>query len=125
MRIKNTNVALVAGFALIGLVACGQNETPAPTVNTDVELPPVEGTDAAATEDDHDHDGAGEVHEHGKGELAISLDGATLSVAFEAPWGEAMFIKEGGVLVHGGGKDVYGIQPDEFDQTYTIDAEPT
>lgn len=85
MRIKNTNVALVAGFALIGLVACGQNETPAPTVDTDVELPPVEGTDAAATEDDHDHDGAGEVHEHGKGELAISLDGATLSVAFEAP----------------------------------------
>ena len=48
-----------------------------------------------------------------------------MSVAFEAPWGEAMFIKEGGVLVHGGGKDVYGIQPDEFDQTYTIDAEPT
>lgn len=87
MRIKTTNTALIAGLAFIGLAACGQNDAPAPTVDTDVELPPAEGTDVVATEEDHDydHDGAGEVHEHGKGELAISLDGSTLSVAFEAP----------------------------------------
>ena len=34
------------------------------------------------------------------------------NVAFEAPWGEKMYIKSGGVLVNGGGKDVYGIQSD-------------
>ncbi|MEM9053840.1 MAG: DUF2796 domain-containing protein [Pseudomonadota bacterium] len=38
---------------------------------------------------DHDHDGhdhgVGEAHVHGTGEMAIALDGAALSVSFEAP----------------------------------------
>lgn len=40
------------------------------------------------------------------------------NVAFTAPWGEEMRIKSGGVLVHGGPKDVYGIQPAEFKASY-------
>lgn len=84
MRIKNTNVALIAGFALIGLAACGQNDAPAPTVDTDVEMPPTEtAPETVAVEGDQD--GAGEVHEHGKGEMAITLDGSILSVSLEAP----------------------------------------
>ena len=35
---------------------------------------------------DHDHDhGVGEAHVHGAGEMAIALDGATLTVSFESP----------------------------------------
>ena len=41
------------------------------------------------------------------------------NVAFTAPWGEEMRIKAGGVLVNGGGGDVYGIQPDEFRASYS------
>lgn len=84
MRNTNSKVALFAGIALLGLSACGQNETPEPT--TDVETPPVEmpATDVetpSATE----ASGAGEVHEHGKGEMAITLDGTMLTVSLEAP----------------------------------------
>lgn len=43
------------------------------------------------------------------------------SVAFTAPWGEEMRIRSGGVLVHGGPKDVYGIQPPEFKQSYSFE----
>ncbi len=43
------------------------------------------------------------------------------SVSFIAPWGEEMRIKSGGVLVKGSGdNDIYGIQPEEFSQTYSI-----
>ncbi len=41
------------------------------------------------------------------------------NVAFTAPWGSPMYIKGGGVLVHGGVKDIYGIQPDEYAETYS------
>ena len=34
---------------------------------------------------DHDHSGVGEAHVHGKGDLAATLDGTTLSVSFESP----------------------------------------
>lgn len=46
--------------------------------------------------------------------------GLEQNVAFTAPWGEEMRIRANGVLVHGGMKDVYGIQPDEFRASYTI-----
>lgn len=42
------------------------------------------------------------------------------NVAFKAPWGEEMRIKAGDVLVNGGPGDVYGIQPEEFAETYSI-----
>ncbi len=42
------------------------------------------------------------------------------NVAFTAPWGEEMRIRSGGVLVHGGPKDVYGIQPAEFKASYSF-----
>lgn len=41
------------------------------------------------------------------------------NVAFTAPWGTPMYIKKDGVLVHGGVKDIYGIQPDEYAETYS------
>ena len=41
------------------------------------------------------------------------------NVSFTAPWGMPMFIKEGGVLVYGGKDDIYGIQPDEYNKTYS------
>ena len=41
------------------------------------------------------------------------------NVEFKAPWGETMKIKAGGVLVHNGPGDVYGIQPEEFRETYS------
>ena len=53
--------------------------------------------------------------------LVLRLDEA---VSFTAPWGEEMFIKAGGVLVNGGGSDIYGIQPEEFEATYTVLPEP-
>lgn len=40
------------------------------------------------------------------------------NVVFEAPWGGDMNIAAGGVLVLAGEKDIYGIQADEFAQTY-------
>ena len=43
------------------------------------------------------------------------------NIAFTAPWGTPMYIKSGGVLVHGGMKDIYGIAPDEFEETYSLD----
>jgi hypothetical protein len=46
------------------------------------------------------------------------------SVAFKAPWGEDMRIKAGGALVNGGGNDVYGIQPEEFEATYSMITAP-
>jgi hypothetical protein len=43
------------------------------------------------------------------------------NVSFNAPWGEKMFIKAGGVLVKGSGdNDIYGIQKEEFENTYGI-----
>ena len=41
------------------------------------------------------------------------------NIAFTAPWGTPMYIKKDGVLVHGGVKDIYGIQPDEYSETYS------
>lgn len=41
------------------------------------------------------------------------------NVSFKAPWGETMNIRAGGVLVSNGPGDVYGIQPDEFKETYS------
>ncbi len=40
------------------------------------------------------------------------------NVEFVAPWGEIMRIRAGGVLVLGGPGDIYGIQPEEFAETY-------
>lgn len=42
------------------------------------------------------------------------------NVAFNAPWGEPMRIRAGGVLVNGGKGDVYGIQPPEFKASYSF-----
>jgi hypothetical protein len=42
------------------------------------------------------------------------------NVSFTAPWGEEMRIKAGGVLVNAGPGDVYGIQPEEFNETYSV-----
>lgn len=39
-------------------------------------------------------------------------------VTFKAPWGEEMNIAAGGVLVLSGKNDIYGIQAEEFAQTY-------
>lgn len=41
------------------------------------------------------------------------------NVSFEAPWGGAMRIQSGGVLVHGGVHDIYGINPKEYQETYS------
>lgn len=41
------------------------------------------------------------------------------NVSFVAPWGAPMFIREGGVLVHETHRKVYGIQPDEYKETYS------
>lgn len=41
------------------------------------------------------------------------------NVSFEAPWGGPMRIQEGGVLVHGGPNDIYGINPKEYKETYS------
>ena len=42
------------------------------------------------------------------------------NVSFKAPWGEEMKIKAGGVLVKAGENDVYGIQKEEFHETYDV-----
>lgn len=42
----------------------------------------------------------------------------TENVRFEAPWGEEMRIRAGGVLIAKGPGDIYGIQRDEFEKTY-------
>jgi len=51
-------------------------------------------------------------------------------VKFLAPWGAEMNIKRGGALVYNGPGDIYGIQPDEFNSTYSFtdditDTKPT
>lgn len=48
----------------------------------------------------------------------VSCIPLTENVSFMAPWGTAMRIQAGGVLVNGGPGDVYGIQPGEFAATY-------
>lgn len=40
------------------------------------------------------------------------------NVEFTAPWGSLMQIKAGGVIVDNGPGDIYGIQPEEFKNTY-------
>lgn len=40
------------------------------------------------------------------------------NVCFEAPWGEEMRIKAGGVLILRESGEIYGIQRDEFQRTY-------
>jgi hypothetical protein len=50
----------------------------------------------------------------------VSAMPLTEDVKFKAPWGEEMAIKKGGVLVRGGPNDIYGIQPEEFKNTYSI-----
>ncbi len=47
--------------------------------------------------------------------LTMKLDEA---VAFDAPWGGEMRIEAGGSLVLSGPNDIYGIQPQEFADTY-------
>lgn len=39
-------------------------------------------------------------------------------ISFKAPWGEQMNIKAGGYLNITNPDDIYGIQPEEFEQTY-------
>jgi len=83
MRKIISTTALVSGFALLGLAACNQSETPDPT--PDVDLPPVEQPVQTLESDTADTGGVGEVHEHGKGEMAITLDGTMLTISLEAP----------------------------------------
>ena len=40
------------------------------------------------------------------------------NISFTAPWGEKMNIEKGGYLVVNGPKDIYGIQLQEFNNTY-------
>ncbi len=40
------------------------------------------------------------------------------NVCFEAPWGEEMRIKAGGVLILRESGEIYGVQRDEFQKTY-------
>ncbi len=40
------------------------------------------------------------------------------NVRFQAPWGEEMRIRAGGVLVIKDSGDIYGIQREEFQDTY-------
>ena len=40
------------------------------------------------------------------------------NVCFEAPWGEEMRIRAGGVLILRDSGEIYGIQRDEFQKTY-------
>ncbi len=42
------------------------------------------------------------------------------NICFTAPWGEMQYIAAGGVLIVNGKDDIYGIQPEEFAQTYRI-----
>ena len=39
-------------------------------------------------------------------------------IEFQAPWGETMRIEAGGSLILGGPEDIYGIQKNEFENTY-------
>jgi len=41
------------------------------------------------------------------------------NVRFESPWGEEMRIRAGGVLIAKSPSDIYGIQAEEFEKTYT------
>lgn len=41
------------------------------------------------------------------------------NVEFDAPWGETMKIKGGGVIINNGPNDIYGIQKNEFYSTYS------
>ncbi len=40
------------------------------------------------------------------------------NVRFDAPWGEEMRIRAGGVLIANSPDEIYGIQREEFDKTY-------
>lgn len=40
------------------------------------------------------------------------------NVRFDAPWGEEMRIRAGGVLIAQGPGEIYGIQREEFEKTY-------
>ena len=42
------------------------------------------------------------------------------NISFVAPWGEKMYIKEGGYLIINKPDDIYGIQEEEFNETYEI-----
>lgn len=47
-------------------------------------------------------------------------------VEFVAPWGEKMKIEKGGSIIVSGPNDIYGIQEDEFNETYaSTEKEPT
>ena len=54
----------------------------------------------------------------------VQVVAVTENISFKAPWGSDMFIKAGGVLVNGGGNDIYGIQADEFASTYSMISKP-
>lgn len=54
----------------------------------------------------------------------ISFLATPVDVTFKAPWGEVMNIKAGGALVNRGGDDIYGIQPKEFNDTYSVITTP-
>ncbi|MEL8054751.1 MAG: DUF2796 domain-containing protein [Pseudomonadota bacterium] len=89
----------LASLTVLGLAACSQSADTESTETTDTtaetvtevadeiedETTAVADADHDHDDDEHDHDGAGEVHEHGKGEMAVTLDGSTLSVSFVSP----------------------------------------
>lgn len=53
-----------------------------------------------------------------KGGPVLALREIDEDIEFEAPWGGAMKIEEGGSLILGGPDDIYGIQKAEFENTY-------
>lgn len=53
-----------------------------------------------------------------KGEPVLSSH-INENIEFDAPWGEKMKIEAGGSLILSGPKDIYGIQKNEFENTYT------
>lgn len=50
----------------------------------------------------------------------VSVCELDINVKFKAPWGEDMYIKEGGYLIINKPDDIYGIQKEEFYETYEI-----
>ncbi|MBO4412986.1 MAG: hypothetical protein J5779_03125, partial [Clostridia bacterium] len=58
-----------------------------------------------------------EIKPLGKFRSMIRLDE---DVAFKASWGDMQYIKKGGVLVVLANNDIYGIQKEEFEQSYKV-----
>jgi hypothetical protein len=92
-------VAAISAASLIGLAACGPASTPyeppspvqeselteaAIAVDADRPAPPEAVAELEAA-NDHDEGHAGEAHEHGGGELAITREDDFLTVSLDAP----------------------------------------